>query len=306
MNHCNTKLTLHIREKMISDYQGGEKVTVIAKRLGISRKCFYYWLKRYQAFGRDGLANRTSRPRTFPSQLSKDKENAILALRKRERIGPQRIAYRMGLSSSTVYKVLRRYGENTLSPKKKRLSIRYEKSFPGELVHIDVKYLPQINKGDKEYQFTAIDDYSREAYAMIFKKKSTVSATRFLEEARKYFSYPIRAVLTDNGLEFSMNLAYNRKGKTKFTKLCHGLGVAHKTTKPYRPETNGKVERFHRTVDEELYRIIRFQGTKEREFALNRYLKRYNEQRIHLGIRGLTPRQRIEQYFMSKKCYQCA
>jgi len=82
--------------------------------------------------------------------------------------------------------------------------------------------------------------------------------------------------------------------------------IKHKLTRPKRPETNGKVERFHRTVDEELYHIIRFQDAKERKFALKRYLKQYNEKRIHLGIGGLTPRQRRNQYFMSEKCYQCA
>lgn len=306
MNHFSTKLTPFLREKMIFDYQGGESVTSIAKKLGISRKCFYYWLHRYETSGREGLFNRSSRPHNSPSKINKEKEQKILALREKEKIGPQRIAYKLSFSASTVYKVLKRHDKNRLYPKQKRKIVRYEKSFPGELVHIDIKHLPQINKGDKEYQFSAVDDYTREAFAMIAKNKSTVSATRFLEEVAKRFSYPIQAVLTDNGLEFSMNYAFNKKGTTKFTKLCKNMGISHKTTKPYRPETNGKVERFHRTVGEELYSLILFQGSKDRTVALKRYLKHYNEQRIHLGIKGLTPKQRHEQFFMTKKCYQCA
>jgi len=295
-----------MREKMIFDYQGGEKVTEISKKYGISRKCFYYWKKRYEEEGGEGLMNRTSRPHTSPNRLTTGREEQIISLREARKVCHQKIAYDLSLSSSTVYKVLRRYGLNRLRPKIKKEVLSYEKSFPGEQVHMDVKYLPQINKGDKEYQFSAVDDFTREAFALVFKNKSTVCATVFLEEARKYFGYPIKQVLTDNGLEFTMNYAFNKKGETKFTKMCKKYGITHKTTKPYHPETNGKVERFHRTVDDELYHIICFQGSKEREIALKRYLKRYNEQRIHLGIGCLTPIQRRNQYFMSKKCYQCA
>lgn len=281
-------------------------MTLICKRLGISRKCFYYWLRRYKDLGKAGLFNRSSRPDTSPARLRPEVETEILAFRKRNRVGPQRIALSLSLSPSTVYRVLRRHNENRLFVRAKRNFMRYEKSFPGEQVHMDIKYLPQINKGDKEYQFSAVDDYTRETFAMIFKKRSAVSTAFFLEEATKYFAYPIKEVLTDNGLEFSMAHSYNKKGTTKFTKLCKKLGIRHRTTKPYTPRTNGKVERFHRTVDEELYRITTFQGSKERALALKRYLKRYNEQRIHLGIRGLTPTQRRKQYFLTEKCYQCA
>lgn len=306
MNHFSTKLTPYLREKMISDHKGGETVTSIARKFGISRKCFYYWQHRYQASGDEGLMNRSSRPHTSPFRLPRQTEEKILTFRRKRKVCHQRIAYEMGLPPSTVYKVLRRHQAHRLHAKEKRPVLRYEKDRPGELVHLDIKHLPQINKGSKAYQFSAIDDFSREAFGMIFESKSTVAATRFLEEVKRHFPYAIQAVMTDNDLAFTMRYAYNKKGTTKFSKACKRYGIKHQTIKPRRPETNGKVERFHRTVDDELYDIIRFQGTKERVIALKRYLKRYNEQRIHLGIGGLTPKQRRDHYFSTQECYQCA
>lgn len=307
MYHTNTKLTFHSRKKMISDYQSGKPVKRIAKELGISRKCFYYWRVRYNQFDELGLKNRSTRPNSSPNKISLKLEQNILNLRKKERIGPQRIAIKFDLSSSTVYKVLKRNGCNLLREKERRKIVRYEKSYPGELVHIDVKRLPAVSGNKKwEFQFSAVDDYSREAFSLIFDKETTSNATLFLEEALRAFSYPIRAVLTDNSLAFTMKRAYNYKGETKFAKTLKRCQIKHRLTRPKRPETNGKVERFHRTVDEELYHLINFQSTIERKKALERYVKKYNEQRIHLGIGGLTPKQRRDQYFMPKKCYQCA
>ncbi|MFH1737125.1 MAG: IS481 family transposase [Actinomycetota bacterium] len=306
MNHFSTKLTPYLREKMISDHEGGETVTAIAKKFGISRKCFYYWQGRYKTSGREGLMNRSSRPHRSPSRIPFEAEEAILAARRKRRRCHQMIAHEMGLPPSTVYKVLLRNGENRLSVKERKPVLRYEKTYPGELVHIDIKHLPQINKDAKAYQFSAVDDFSREAFGMIFESKSTVSATRFLEEVKRRFPYEIKAVMTDNDLAFTMKYAYNKKGTTKFAKACKRSGIRHQTIRPRRPETNGKVERFHRTVDDELYDIIRFQGAKERVIALQCYLKRYNEKRIHLGIGGLTPIQRRDRYYATQKCYQCA
>lgn len=303
--HANCKLTFHLRQKMINDYLEGKKVTRIAKDLGISRKCFYYWLNRFYDNGELGLINKSTRPKNFPNKISNYLEQRIIAIRKKKKIGPQRIAYELGISSSTVYKALKRNGKECLYSKVKEEVRRYEKSYPGELAHIDIKHIPSITGKGYCYQFSAVDDYSRESFAKIYAKKSTVYATDFLKETINFFDYPIKAVMTDNGLAFSMMRAYNKKGITKFTKFCESRRIAHKLIKPRRPETNGKVERFHRTVDEELYKVVKFYSDDHREKELVRYLRRYNHNRRHLGIKGLTPRQRVSDYFKNRECYQC-
>lgn len=303
--HANCKLTFHLRQKMINDYFNGKKAKQIAIDLGISRKCFYYWLNRFKKEGEAGLMNKSTKPHGSPNKISNYLEQRIISIRKRKKIGPARIAYELGISSSTVYRALKRNSENKLHVKAKEPIRRYEKSYPGELVHIDIKYLPSIGGKGYSYQFSAVDDYSRESFAGVYKKKSTVSATDFLQEALLFFKYPIKAVMTDNDLAFTMHLAHNKKGLTKFAKHLKSKGITHKLIKPRRPQTNGKVERFHRTIDEELHKITKYFSEKHRDTELVKYLKKYNGNRRHLGISGLTPRQRVSNYFKSKECYQC-
>ena len=143
---------------MVEDYLDGKGAREIAEGLGISGKTFYCWLGRYRSDGAGGLANRPSGPRSSPTRSSREVEQGVLGYRRLNRVGPARIALALGMPASTVYAILRRNGENRLYPKQRRPITRYEKEYPGELVHIDVKELPSIDKGPMEYQFTAIDD----------------------------------------------------------------------------------------------------------------------------------------------------
>lgn len=304
-HHLNSKLTVFLRQKMITDYLNGKKVAKIAEELGISRKCFYYWLNRYKKEGQKGLFNKSTKPVNSPTQISNYLEQRIIFLRKKKKIGPQRIAYELGVSSSTVYSALKRNSLNRLYPKVKKEVKRYEKSYPGELLHIDIKHIASVSSKGYKYQFSAVDDYSRQSFAKVYDKKTAKYAAFFLEEALSYFKFPVKAVMTDNELCFSMALAYNKGALTQFGKLLRQKGIAHKLIKPRRPETNGKVERFHRTIDEEAYKIKKFRSDEHREKELASYLKKYNGSRRHLGIGGLTPNQRVANYFLKEKCYQC-
>jgi transposase InsO family protein len=119
------------------------------------------------------------------------------------------------------------------------------------------------------------------------------------------FPFEVREIATDNGMEFTMRYSLHKDGKTLFEKELEGRGIKHRLIKPRCPQTNGKVERFRRTVDEELYRVKRFIDEEHRRRELKKYLKRYNSKRIHLGIGGITPEQKLNM-FLLEKCYQVA
>lgn len=307
MGHRNTKLSGHTRLKMVMDYlEKGRSGGEIAEALGVSRKTFYYWLKRYRTEGVEGLSNRRSGPRTSPRRSPREVEERVLTYRRCQRVGPARISLALGIPTSTIYVILRRHGENHLHPKIKRPPpVRYEREYPGALVHIDVKELPALGDGAKEYQFTAIDDHSREAYSALFPRQSTKIACQFLNDALAFFGYPVERVMTDNSLIFTMRYAYFSHRKTRFEMLLKTKRIKLLLIRPHHPETNGKVERFHRTLEEELYRTRLFLTPEQRRRALASWLHHYNNSRPHLGINGLIPSQRRSLFF-AQRCHQVA
>lgn len=292
---------------MLLDYLGGVKgAGAIAEDLGISRKTFYYWRKRYLSEGEKGLRNRKSGPRCSPRRSPREVEEKVLDYRRTRKEGPARIALALGVPPSTVYVILRRHGENHLYPKVKHTpAVRYEREYPGALLHIDVKELPPIGGGPQEYQFTAVDDHSREAYSAIFPRQSTKAACHFLNNALLFFGYPVERVMTDNSLIFTMKHAYFSHRQTAFERLLKTKRIKLLLVRPYHPETNGKVERFHRTVEDEIYRPHFFLTPEQRRQALARWLHYYNISRPHLGINGLSPAQRRSLFF-ARMCHQVA
>ena len=127
---------------------------------------------------------------------------------------------------------------------------RYEKTRPGELVHVDLKYLPSL-ENRAEFEFAAVDDFTREAVVWIAAARTAHNATLFLEHLVATLPYPIEAVMTDNDLVFTMRFAYYRQRRTRFEQACQSLGIHHRLLRPHAPETNGKVERFIKTIDDE-------------------------------------------------------
>ncbi len=303
--HCNARLSYFSRELLIKRYLDGEKVATIARQLGVSRKCCYKWIGRYKEKGREGLVEKKSGPKASPRKISSKKEKKILRARRNYREGPDRLAIRLNMSSSTIYQVLKRNKENHLFAKKRREPVkRYERKYPGDLLHIDIKHIPALGGRRYRYHVSILDDCTRYTEAQIFEKKTTKNITSFMSDFLERFPFEVKEVMTDNGMEFTMRYACFKDRKTLFEKELAKRGIKHFLIKPRHPETNGKVERFHKTVDDELYQIKHFISEEHRKRELQRYIRRYNLKRIHLGIKGMS-RAKIEYIFIKKVLPSC-
>lgn len=287
-----------VKIRFVELVEQGYSISHIASFFDISRKTVYKWLARYRLQGKPGLTPYSRRPHNSPKQLPESVVQQILDLRQKERIGPQRIALRLGLKHTSVYRVLCRHNMAHLRPKRPRTIRRYEKEYPGELMHLDIKKLVPLRRGlSYEHQFAVLDDFSREAYTQIYPVATTKAAADFLVNAIGYYQYPVRAVLTDNAFCFTMRHALHAERITLFSKTCDYLGIKHRLLQPYRPESNGKVERFFRTVDEECYDRVRLKNSKHRSQVLSKFVYYYNNERIHLSLKGMTPVQKRIEYF---------
>lgn len=177
---------------------------------------------------------------------------------------------------------------------------RYEKSMPGEMVHMDTKKLP-LMPGEaiiqpREYLFVAIDDYSRWIYADIFPDKTSYSSAIFLEETRRAMPFHIESIYTDNGSE------YKGRNTHPFVALCNEYGMAQSFTKVKHPWTNGKAERLIQTLMREWHRGRHFTSREERRRFLNAYINYYNQIRSHQSLNGQAPIQRLEEFVSRAKC----
>jgi transposase InsO family protein len=302
--HPNAILTPRGRAKVFEAVEAGMTVTAACLAFSISRRCYYRWLPRWHAARHDGLVDRSCRPRTSPQRLSLLAEGTLVALRKRTGWGPDRLGAFMGLPASTCHRVLRRQGliERRAKPGP---VVRYEHEQPGSLVHLDTKKLGRIvggpghrATGDRtrrargvgwEVLHVAIDDATRLVYAELLPDEKALTAACFLVRALRWFraqGIAVRRVLTDNGS------AYRSR---RFGAVLRRLRIKHSRTRPYRPCTNGKVERWIRTVLSECLYLEVFGSSTDRRLALERYIRYYNEMRPHLGIGGRTPRARLSE-----------
>jgi transposase InsO family protein len=229
-------------------------------------------------------------------------EQAILQARAELREGPHVIGWALGVAASTVHAVLRRHGRSRLQAKAAREEVvRYERTRPGELVHVDIKKLSRIVRpghrvtGDRsrrsqgagwQYLYVAIDDHSRLGFASTHPDETADSALAFLDELVCFYgSHGIRVerVLTDNGSCF----------KRRWADACAAHAIAVKKTRAYRPQTNGKAERFIRTLLERWAYAYPYQHESQRLAALAPALDFYNRFRPHRALQGLTPLQRV-------------
>lgn len=301
--HRNAPLTPEGRLRLCRRIEAGWPVAHAADSMGISRDRAYVWWGRYQAEGAAGLLDRSSRPRRCPTQTKPSRERRILALRRNRGLGPARIAGIVGLPASTVHAVLVRHGLNRLDhlDRVTRAPIRrMEMSRPGELVHLDVKKLGRIPRGggwrihgrattagqqSKKrvpigYAFvhSAVDAYSRLAYSEVLSDEQGARAAAFWVRALAFFAghgITVERVLTDNGSCY-------RSGA-----FSAALGsVIHSRTRPYRPATNGKVERFNRTLRAEWAYARPWTSEGQRTRGLTTWLHRYNAHRHHTAIGG--------------------
>lgn len=305
--HANAKLTPAGRLVLVGRIVAGRPAAHVAAEMGVSRQTAYRWWRRFVAEGESGLQDRPCRPRHSPRQTPPSLERRIARLRRRQKLGPLRIAYRLGLASSTVYRVLCRLGLRRLSwldrPTGQTVR-RYEHAHPGDLVHVDIKKLGRIPLGGGwkahgrghaglrqrvGYAFihSAVDDHSRVAYSEVLPDERAQTTVAFWQRALAWFAargVTVRAVLTDNGPAYR---------SADFARACVAAGARHHFTRPYRPQTNGKVERFNRTLLEEWAYVRLYRSEQARTRALARWLHEYNHHRRHTALGGLPPLSRV-------------
>jgi transposase InsO family protein len=283
----------------------GWTVTAAAQAAGVSVRCARKWVGRYKAAGEAGLLDLSSAPRRVANRTPDERVAVIVRLRGL-RMTAAEIAETLSMPLSTVSVVLRRNGVGRLGRIGLEPALRYERSRPGELVHIDVKKLGRIKGGAgkrwrdgmrQHYnsQYTdqagrrrntvgwecvhvAVDDYSRLAYAEVLTDETASTAVAFLKRAVAYYQrhgITVERVLTDNGSPYRSMI---------HAVACRKLGIRHLRTRPYRPQTNGKAERFIRTMlDGWAYGAI-YRSSQERTRALDGWLFHYNHRRRHSAL----------------------
>jgi len=285
------------RSYLMGLHAQGRSLSELSRTFAIPRQVLSTWWQRFERGGLDGLEPRSRRPHrsdaTAPAIVRR-----ILQLRQR-RLGPARIAVLVGVSAKTVHRILVRHGQSRLPRPQRRPSRRYEKSRPGELLHLDIKFLPALRNARYDYEFAAVDDFSREAVVQIATDGTSLAAATFLEHVIAALPYRIDAVLTDNALAFTMRYARYSDRLTRFQEACRNLGITHYLVRPYHPQSNGKVERFFRTVDDECLALQRRWTFTHRIRAIDRFVWFYNHERPHLSLHGMTPVQRRQSYFGS-------
>jgi transposase InsO family protein len=299
---------------MVQRHAGGWPAARIAEQLGVSRATVHKWLRRHREHGLAGLADRSSRPHRCPTRTPPAVEARILALRGQARRGPVFLAGQLGLVASTVGRVLRRHGVAPLSvtdpitgaPVRRRHSgIRYQRHAPGELLHVDVKKLGRVPDGGGwrlhgrreevrgrgigyDYLHVAVDDHSRLAYVEALPDERDPTCAGFLHRAVTWLrghDVTVLRVLTDNALAY-------RRGQD-WRAVCVGLGIRRRFTRPGCPWTNGKAERFHRTLQTEFAYARPWLSNTDRLTALDTWVADYNTRRAHSALGGQPPITRL-------------
>jgi transposase InsO family protein len=280
----------------------GHAVSDVADAMGVSRRTAHKWLSRFRMEGEAGLRDRSSRPIRSPRRLRRAQRRRIEGLRRRRWSSP-RIARELGIPLSTVVVTLRRLGLARLrSLEPPRPVVRYERSRPGELLHIDTKKLGRISRighrinGDRstrvrgsgwEYLHVCIDDASRLAYSEVLLDEKGHTRAAFLERATAWYQrlgVTIERVMTDNGSGYVSHV---------FRKAVVAMNARHLRTRPYTPRTNGKAERFIQSALREWAYARPYRRSELRTAALNPWIRYYNCERPHMGIQGLSPQQRL-------------
>ncbi|WP_329523669.1 IS481 family transposase [Streptomyces jietaisiensis] len=319
MSHPHARLTVHGRRLLVERVRAGRPVAHVADEMGISRATAHKWVRRWRAEGDAGPHDRSSRPLTTPHRTPADVEKRICELRRERKLGPARIGPILDVPASTVHRVLTRHQLNRLRWLDRptgQVIRRYERERPGELIHVNIKKLGNIPDGGGHrvmprqqatsnrqattdtrkggspvigYSFvhTAVDDHSRLAYSEVLSDECKETAASFWERANAFFAahgITVERVLTDNGSCYRSKL---------FGQTLSAAGIAHKRTRPYRPQTNGKVERLNRTLLDEWAYVRPYSSNAERTEALENFLHTYNYHRCHTALDGQPPISRV-------------
>ena len=322
MGHANAALTPRARLRLARlIVEHGWPVARAAERFQVAWPTANRWATRYRAEGETGMTDRSSRPHHSPRATPAPVVRKIVHLRWKQRLGPVEIAARVGCAASTAHQVLRRCRISRLAHVDRATGEpvrRYEHPHPGDLLHVDVKKLGNIPdgggwryvgraQGDRNraatpgkprnrhynptigtaFVHTVLDDHSRVAYAEIHDDETAATATAVLRRAVAWFAdrdVTVHRVLSDNGSAYRSHL---------WRDTCAELGVVPKRTRPYRPQTNGKIERFHRTLAAGWAFRRLYTGESQRRKALPGWLHEYNHHRPHTAIGRVPPITRL-------------
>jgi transposase InsO family protein len=321
MAHANARTNLYARRLIITRVAAGWPAAHVAEQLGVSRATVHKWLRRYAAEGDAGLTDRPSRPHRMPARTPQRVEQRVLAARRRRRRGAVVIAAELGLNPSTVGRILTRHHVphlTTLDPitgqpvrESRRAPNRYEHPSPGAMIHVDVKKLGRIPAGGGwrlhgrdapvsvanrhkktrigyDYIHTAIDDHTRLAYSEVLPDEKDPTCAGFLHRALAWFAghgITVQRVLTDNAMTY-------RRG-SQWAATCAAWNLKRRFIKPGCPWTNGKAERFNRTLLTEWAYARAWTSNSARARALDSFLRRYNTQRGHSALGGQPPITRL-------------
>ena len=300
MSHGSARLTVHGRRLIVQRHQAGWPQAHIAAAMGVSRKCVKTWIDRFASEGDAGLVTRSSRPHSMPTKSSTEVEQKVLAARAIDRSGPDVLGPKVGVPARTVSRILRRHRvpylrdcdpiTGTVIRSSKQTAIRYERSRPGELVHMDVKKLGKIPDGGGwkargraatsdqrhkkitvgyDYVHSLVDDHSRLAHSEILPDEKGTTCAAFLQRAAAYFAAKgigrIERVMTDN--------AFAYRHSNDMRAACTALGATQKFIRPHCPWQNGKVERLNRTLATEWAYREPFTSNADRAAALAPWLE---------------------------------
>ena len=306
--HPNAPLTPEGRRRMVGCVlERGWTIEATAERFQVDAKTVTKWRDRFLVEGDAGLLDRSSRPRRSPNRTGRVSRRRVIRLRRKQRWGADRIGHEVGLAASTVQQILNRAGlgrldrgdraTNTVQP------LRYQRDTPGELIHVDVKKLAAIPDGGGwrirgrgyvgeharnrrvgyRYIHTAVDDRTRIAYSEILSDEKAITAAGFWKRAVAWFAslgITCERVITDNGSCYRSGLWH---------RACNETGTTPKRTRPYRPQTNGKVERFHRILLEEWAYIRPWTSETQRTHGYHGFIHFYNHHRAHGALGWSTP-----------------
>jgi transposase InsO family protein len=307
LTHPRAKLTVQGRRLLVERVvEQGWSPAEAARAQGVSVATCYKWLGRYRAEGPAGLVDRSCRPHRSPRRLSPEREQAIVAWRQSYRVGPHRIGWALGEARSTVWAVLDRHQLPRLADLDRPTGqvVRYQRQRPGELLHVDIKAQGRIPEGGGhrllgraggrrhrrvktgyDYLHVAVDDCTRLAYVEALGDQQGQTAAGFMVRALAWFAglgIGVERVLTDNGW------CYRSQA---FQQVLAQAGAGHRRTRPYRPQTNGKAERFNRTLANEWSYAQLYTSNQARLAALAGWLHHYNCHRPHTALEGRSPMQ---------------
>jgi transposase len=321
MSHRNARLTPRGRLLLVERVRlQGMPVAHVAKAMGVSRQCAHRWVARFDAEGALGLEDRSSRPRSSPRRTDASTVAAVLEARRVQRAGPDALSDALGVPARTISRILAREGAARLAERdpmtgeviraRRVTTTRYERSRPGELVHVDVKKLGKIHDGGGwrawgrehgqsgaqkrarigyDFVHSMVDDHSRLAYSEILADEKGATCAQFIARAAAWFESlgvaALERVMTDNHFSYRKSADVER--------VLGDLGARHVFIRPHCPWQNGKVERFNRTLQVEwAYRQV-FSSNDERTEALGPWLQRYNFERPHGSLGRRPPISRV-------------